>query len=99
MLTEACWRHPHHPQTQPTHSLTSSVGKSSAAAAAAAAAAAGAAAAAAGAAADLDTDALIARLLRPSGYTRNPLDYSTAWQLLQVLKALGKLPEDDAECE
>jgi hypothetical protein len=42
---------------------------------------------------------LVARLLRPAGHTPNPLDYSTAWQLLQVLKALGKLPEDDSECE
>jgi hypothetical protein len=97
---------------------------------------------------DVDVDTLVARLLRPAGHTPNPLDYSTAWQLLQVcrgggallhsaqiaaaaaaylgswwlqdkwgawvfatpaclprllllqvLKALGKLPDDDAECE
>jgi hypothetical protein len=46
-----------------------------------------------------DVDGLVSKLLRPAGHTANPLDYSSAWQLLQVLQALGKLPEDESECE
>lgn len=46
-----------------------------------------------------DVDNLLSKLLRPAGHTGNPLDYSSAWQLLQVLQALGKLPEDESECE
>jgi hypothetical protein len=57
------------------------------------------AAAAAAAAAGSSVDEFVAQLLRVSGYGVNPLDYSTAWQLLQVLQAVGALPQRPKECE
>lgn len=41
----------------------------------------------------------LARLLRVAGHVINPLDYSTAWQLLQLLDSVGALPARREECE
>lgn len=41
----------------------------------------------------------MSKLFRVSGYSSNPLDYSTAWQLMTVLQALGALPERTQECK
>jgi hypothetical protein len=42
---------------------------------------------------------LVAQLLRVAGHSANPLDCSTAWQLLGVLQAVGALPSRRQECE
>jgi hypothetical protein len=42
---------------------------------------------------------LVAQLLRVAGHSSNPLDCSTAWQLLGVLQAVGALPSRRQECE
>eukprot|EP00879_Flechtneria_rotunda_P032281 GHRR01035461.1.p1 GENE.GHRR01035461.1~~GHRR01035461.1.p1 ORF type:complete len:401 (+),score=213.04 GHRR01035461.1:508-1710(+) len=43
--------------------------------------------------------ALVGRLLRVAGHSVNPLDYSTAWQLLLLLEAVGALPSRREEYE
>lgn len=48
---------------------------------------------------DSAVGALISKLLRVSGYSSNPLDYSTSWQLLSVLESLGALPQRRLECK
>ncbi|KAL4425557.1 hypothetical protein ABPG75_009573 [Micractinium tetrahymenae] len=40
---------------------------------------------------------LLARLLRPAGFTPDPLDCAFCWHLLSVLSATGALPEAAAE--
>lgn len=47
----------------------------------------------------LSVGVLVGQLLRVSGHSSNPLDYSTAWQLLMVLQAVGALPAKKEECE
>ncbi|WIA44337.1 hypothetical protein OEZ86_007126 [Tetradesmus obliquus] len=42
---------------------------------------------------------LVAQLLRVAGHSSNPLDCSTAWQLLGVLQAVGALPSRRQEYE
>jgi hypothetical protein len=42
---------------------------------------------------------LVAQLLRVAGHSANPLDCSTAWQLLGILQAVGALPSRRQECE
>ncbi|WIA23826.1 hypothetical protein OEZ85_013491 [Tetradesmus obliquus] len=42
---------------------------------------------------------LVAQLLRVAGHSSNPLDCSTAWQLLGVLQAVGALPARQQEYE
>lgn len=43
--------------------------------------------------------ALLSKLLRVAGYSSNPLDYSTAWQLMTVLESLKALPSRTQDCK